>query len=159
MPCSASDGQKGEAEVLAAEEDAEIGKAMTAFMQKDLKWTHRELHDALLTAGVPVPAVPSLRNYIAALHAQYGDADTGFLPQSFHSHTIKKLKDILRILCRTGVKLGGKLAEPKAVLAQRLAHWLNRVLAAGRTQRAEQKGRQRRGPVAEQPAHGADGLG
>ena len=78
--------------MLAAEEDAEIGKAMTAFMRKDLKWTHRELHDALLTAGTSVPSAPSLRNYIAALHAQYGDAGTGFLPQSFHSHTKKSSK-------------------------------------------------------------------
>ena len=34
VPCSASDEEKGEAEVLAAAEDAEIGKAMTAFMKK-----------------------------------------------------------------------------------------------------------------------------
>ena len=69
--------------------------------------------------------------YISALHAQYGNSDMGFLPQSFHSHT-KKIQDKLRILGRTGTKLGGTLADPKGVLAQRLAHWLNRVLAAGR---------------------------
>ena len=131
-PGSASVEETDEAEVLAAEEDVEIGKAMAAFIRKDLKWTHRELHDALLTAGVSVPSVPSLRNYIAALHAQYGDADTGFLPQSFHSHTKKKIQEILRILGRTGTKLGGTLSDSKGVLAQRLAHWLNRVLAAGR---------------------------
>ena len=131
-PGSASVEETGEAEVLAAEEDVEIGKAMAAFIRKDLKWTHRELHDALLTAGVSVPSVPSLRNYIAALHAQYGDADTVFLPQSFHSHTKKKIQEILRILGRTGTKLGGTLSDSKGVLAQRLAHWLNRVLAAGR---------------------------
>ena len=79
--------------MLAAEEDAEIGKAMTAFIRKDLKWTHRELHDALVTAGVSVPSAPSMRNYIAALHAQYGNADTGFLPQSFPSHTKKDSGD------------------------------------------------------------------
>ena len=101
-------------------------------MTKDLKWTHRELHDVLLTAGISVPSAPSMRNYIAALHAQYGNADTGFLQQSFQSHTKRKLQDILRILGRTGTKLGGRLADPKGVLAQRLAHWLNRVLAAGR---------------------------
>ena len=84
---SASAEEKGEAEVLAEEEDAGIGEAMAAFIRKDLKWTHRELHDALLTAGVTVPSVPSTRNYIAALHAQYGDSETGFLSQSFHSHT------------------------------------------------------------------------
>ena len=37
VPGSASDEEKGEAEVLAAEEDAEIGKAMTAFMKKGLE--------------------------------------------------------------------------------------------------------------------------
>ena len=61
VPCSASDGEKGEAQVLAAEEDAEIGQAMTAFMKKDLKWTHRELHDVLLTVGISVPSAPSKR--------------------------------------------------------------------------------------------------
>ena len=86
--------EKGEAEVLAEEEDAGIGEAMAAFIRKDLKWTHRELHDALLTAGVSVPSVPSMRNYIAALHAQYGDSDTGFLPQSFHSHTKKRFETL-----------------------------------------------------------------
>ena len=70
--------------------------------------------------------------YISALHAQYGNSDMGFLPQSVHSHTKQKLQEILRILGRTGTKLGGKLADPKGVLAQRLAHWLNRVVAAGR---------------------------
>ena len=93
--------------MLAAEEGAEIGKAMTAFMRKDLKWTHRELHDALLTAGISVPSAPSMVTYISALHAQYGNSDMGFLPQSFHSHTKQKLQDILRVLGRTGTKLGG----------------------------------------------------
>ena len=99
--------------MLAAEEDAEIGKAMTAFIRRDLKWTHRELHDALVTAGVSVPSAPSMRNYIAALHAQYSNADTDFLPQSFHRHTKEKLKDILRILGRTGTNLGGKLKDSR----------------------------------------------
>ena len=131
-PGSASAEDKDEAQVLEEEEDAAIDKAMVAFMRHDLKWTHRELHDALLTAGVSVPLVPSMRNYIAALHAQYGHADTGFLPQAFHSHTKTKIQGILRILGRTGAKLGGTLADAKGVLAQRLAHWLNRVLEAGR---------------------------
>ena len=65
--------------MLAAEEDAEIGQAMKAFMTKDLKWTHQELHDVLLTAGISVPSAPSMVTYISALHAQYGNSDTGFL--------------------------------------------------------------------------------
>ena len=60
---------------------------MVAFMRKDMKWTHRELHDAVLVAAIAVPPVPSMRHYLAALYTQYGDADTGFLPQSFHTHT------------------------------------------------------------------------
>ena len=35
-------------------------------------------------------------------------------------------------MSRAGAKLGGKLGETKAVLAERLAHWLNLVLDAGR---------------------------
>ena len=76
--------------------------------------------------------VPSIRNYVSTLHAQYGNADAGFLPQSFRSHTKDKLQRILRILGRTGLKLGGKMSDKKSVLAERLARWLNRVLAAGR---------------------------
>ena len=85
-----------------------------------------------MAAGVAVPLVPSMPNYVATSHAQYGDADTGFLPQSFHSHKKTKLQGVLRILSRAGAKLGGKLGETKAVLAERLAHWLNLVLDAGR---------------------------
>ena len=33
---------------------------------------------------------------------------------------------------RTGSKLGGKLNDQKSVLAERLAHWLNRAVDAGR---------------------------
>ena len=93
---------------------------------------YKRQHDALLTAGVSIPSVPSMRNYVAALHAQYGNSDTGFLPQSFHSHAKVKLQDILRILSRTGAKLGGKVSDNKPVLAERLAYWLNRVLDAAR---------------------------
>ena len=101
-------------------------------MHKQMRWTHKELHDALLVAGVSVPAIPSMRNYFAALHAQYGNTDTGFLPQSFQSHKKEKLKEILRIFARTGTRLGGKLDDQKKVLSERLAYWLNRVVDAGR---------------------------
>ena len=116
------------------EQDAEarIDKAIVEFMTKQMRWTHRDLHDALLAAGVAVPPSPSMRNYLSCLHAQYGDADTGFLPQSFSTHAIAKLKEILRILARGGAKLGGTMRDRKHVLAQRLAHWLNRAIDAGR---------------------------
>ena len=80
-------------------------------MRKRFKLSHRELHDALLAAGVAVPLVPSMPNYVATLHAQYGDADTGFMPQSFHSHAKVRLQKLLKILSRAGAKLGGKPSE------------------------------------------------
>ena len=46
--------------------------------------------------------------------------------------TKAKLQDILRILARGGAKLGSRLTDKKKVLAQRLAHWLNRAIEAGR---------------------------
>ena len=82
----------------------------------------------------------SMWNYIATRHAQYGHADAGFLPQSFKTHTKAKLQSILRILSRTGLKLGGKMSDKKGVLAERLARWLNRVLAAGREVPGEASG-------------------
>ena len=106
-----------EADEEEAAENENIEKAMVAFMRKRFEWSNRELHDALLAAGVAVPFVPSMPNYVAKLYAQYGDADTGFMPQSLHSHAKVGLQRILRILSRAGAKLGGKLAEPKAVLA------------------------------------------
>ena len=102
---------RGEAAVMEEEENNKIQEAMVVFIRKDLKWTHRELHDALLVAGIAVPSVPSIRNYIAALYAQYGSADAGFFPQSFKSHTTDKRQRILRILGRTGLQLGGKMSD------------------------------------------------
>ena len=131
-PVSDSAEVRDEAAVLEDDENEKIREAMVAFIRKDLKWTHRELHDALLVARVAVPPTPSMQNYISALYAQYGSADAGFLPQNFQSHAKPKLQSILRILSRTGLKLGGKISDKKGVLAERLARWLNRVLAAGR---------------------------
>ena len=102
-----------EADEQEAAENEDIEKAMVAFMRKRLRWSHKELHDALLSAGVAVPLVPSMPNYVAALHAQYGDADTGFMPQSFHSHKKAKLQEVLKILSRAGAKLGGKMTDTK----------------------------------------------
>ena len=131
-PVSDSVEVRDEAAALEEDENNKVEEAMVAYIRKVLKWTHRELHDALLVAGVAVPPSPSIRNYISALFAQYGNADAGFLPQSFKTHTKAKLQSILRILSRTGLKLGGKMSDKKGVLAERLARWLNRVVAAGR---------------------------
>ena len=38
-------------------EDMEIRARMKSFMQTRLKWSHRELHDALLYAGLDIPTV------------------------------------------------------------------------------------------------------
>ena len=85
-PVSDSAEVRDEAAVLEDDENEKIREAMVAFIRKDLKWTHRELHDALLVARVAVPPTPSMQNYISALYAQYGSADAGFLPQNFQSH-------------------------------------------------------------------------
>ena len=97
-PVSDSPELRDEAAVVEEEENNKIQEAVGAFIRKGLKWTHRELHDALLVAGVAVPSVPSIRNYVAALHTQFGNAGAGFLPQSFRSHTQDKLQRNLRIL-------------------------------------------------------------
>ena len=44
---------------------------------------------------------------------------------------------MLKCLSRTGLKLGGKLADKKNVLAERLAFWLNEVVEAGRKTRSQ----------------------
>ena len=108
-------------------EDAAIRERMRHFLKHDLKWGHTELHDALIAAGVHLPTRPSLMNYFIVLHIQFGNDQTGFLPQSQQSHSIKRLKAVLIILKRTGSKLGGRVTEKKDVLSQRLAHWLNQV--------------------------------
>ncbi|MBM4179915.1 MAG: hypothetical protein FJ211_11410, partial [Ignavibacteria bacterium] len=107
-------------------------KKMDYHMRCRLKWTHRELHDAVHIAGLDVPGRPSLLGYFRALHSQFGDLQVGFLPQSLHTHTKATLQSLLRCLGRTGVKLGGKLSDKKNILAERVAFWLNQVVEAGR---------------------------
>ena len=46
-PVSDSAESRDGAAVLEDEENDKIGEAMVAFIRKELKWTHRELHDAL----------------------------------------------------------------------------------------------------------------
>ena len=87
-------------------EDMEIRARMESFMQTRLKWSHRELHDALLYAGLDTPTRPSMVNYFSTLHMQFGDSKVGFLPQALPSHTKSRIQDILRCLSRTGVTFG-----------------------------------------------------
>ena len=93
------------------DDEARTDKAIVEFMRKQMKWAHRDIHDAFLAAGVAVPSVPSMRNYLASLRALYGDADTGFLPRSFSSHNKTNVQYILRILARGGAKLGGRPSD------------------------------------------------
>ena len=115
-----------------SEEDADIQRRMKDYMTKTLKWTHKELHDAVVIAGISAPETPSMFNYFAALHLQFGDDKSGFLPQNWQSHTKQRIQDVLRCLARTGLKIAGKLLEKNGVLAERLAHWLNNVMEEGR---------------------------
>ena len=112
--------------------DEAIHARMKNFMLTKLKWTHRELHDAVLSAKMGVPCRPSLMNYFNALRVQFGDATIGFLPQAHQSHTKKILQEVLRSLAKSGIKLGGKLTDAKPVLAERLARWLAKVVEMGR---------------------------
>ena len=124
----ASDGQA----LPAPSDETAIRKRMKDFMQTRLKWTHRELHDALLSAGLNTPAQPSLVNYFNVLRLQFGNSKVGFLPQAAQSHTKTRIQSVLRCLGRSGLKLGGKFTDPKPVLADRLSHWLGQVMEAGR---------------------------
>ena len=134
-PGTASSKDPGEAHensCVLSEEDADIQNRMKEYMMKSLKWSHKELHDALVIAGMSAPKTPSMVNYLAALQHQFGDDKFGFLPQNWQGHSKHRIQEVLRCLRRTGLKLGGKLGDKKNVLAERLAHWLNKVLGAGR---------------------------
>ena len=77
------------------------------------------------------PEVPSMMNYYSSLAGQVGDASMAAFAQNAKSHTKARLTEILRILSRTGHKLGG-ITGSKQVLAERLAKVLAWVLDAGR---------------------------
>ena len=96
-----------------SEEDVGIQSRMKDYMTKSLKWTHKELNDAVVIAGISAPETPSMVNYFAALHHQFGDDKLGFLPQNWQSHTKQRIQDVLRCLGRTGLKLGWQLSEKR----------------------------------------------
>ncbi len=99
-----------------SEEDADIQNRMKEYMMKSLKWSHKELHDALVSAGMSAPEPASMVHYLAALHHQFGDDKLGFLPQNWQSHSKRRIQEVLRCLRRTGLKLGGKLGDRKMFL-------------------------------------------
>ena len=82
-----------------------IHSRMRRFLLSSAKWTHRELHDAVLAAGFDAPPSPSLLNYFGTLLKQYGDSQSGFLPQNSQSHSKKRVQNVLQILQRTGSML------------------------------------------------------
>ena len=127
----AASQQHSEVPRLSAE-DASVRARMRKCLTLDLKWGHSELHDALVAAGLNMPSRPSLINYFTILHTQFANDQVGFLPQSQQSHCTQRVRAVLSILRRTGTKLGGRLSDKKAVLIQRLSHWLSKVVEVGR---------------------------
>ena len=59
-------------------DDGSIRKQMKYFMTGKLKWAHRDLRDALVSAGLSVPTRPSLLNYFNTLRLQFSDPKAGF---------------------------------------------------------------------------------
>ena len=56
-----SDDKPGSA---STDEEADIREHMKNFMLHKLKWTHKELHDAVVLAGISPPQTPSPVNYL-----------------------------------------------------------------------------------------------
>ena len=121
-------------DVRALEETQEkLREASLAFMRTQMKWSHKELHDAVVTATIATPSTPSMYNYLLALHNQFGDPQIARLPQSEQSHKKSILRSVLQVMARNGAKLGGKYKDNKPVQAERLAYWINKVFMAGQS--------------------------
>ena len=73
---------------------------MKEFMGTKLKWTHKDLHDAVLSAGIGVPTRPSLLNYFTALRLQFGDSKVGFFAsgasEPYEKNGIRMFCNVLR---------------------------------------------------------------
>ena len=110
-----------------------IRNQMKYYMKSKLRWSNRALHDASVWAGLNTPSRPSLLNYFNTLRLQFSDPKAGFLPQTYQSHTKPRILAVLKCLSNAGLKIGGKMADPKSVLMERLAYWLDQVIQAGRT--------------------------
>ena len=126
-PAPGSGGQPTDEDVDARE----IRDRMRQFMRKDLHWEEKDLHDAVVLAGMAAPHTPSVLEYYKSLRQLYGASANAFLPQNAKTHTKARVIDVLRVLSRGGARLGG-LAGSKTVLAQRLATVLSWVIDAGR---------------------------
>ena len=86
-------------------EEAEIQSRMKEYMMETLRWSHKELHDCVVTAGICAPGKPSNVKYLVALHKQVGDDKAGFLLQNWQSHSKQRIQEVLRCFSRTGLKL------------------------------------------------------
>ena len=109
----------------------DVRRNIRNFMRGRLKWTETELHDAVLELGMSAPARPSMVEYFNLLVQNLADPSQASYVQNKNTHTCRSLRNILRILSRTGAKLGG-LKGAKDVLAQRLADRLKFILEIGR---------------------------
>ena len=115
-------------------DDETVGDCQTNMiqtMQRSFKWSQRDLHDAVISARLALPGHLDLLGYFTVLHQAFGENSEAFMPQNSKSHTAARLKAVLKILSRSGARLG-KLQDKKQVLAQRLAYWLQKVFEAGR---------------------------
>jgi hypothetical protein len=122
---------EADADVGAGVDEIEIRSAIYNYMHKELRWTEKELHDALVTAGIPAPQEPTLLEYHKVLHDCFGDSKKAFCPQNQRTHSKSRMEQILKILSRTSTNLGGTKGTKK-VLSERLAKVLDTVIEAGR---------------------------
>ena len=80
---------------------------MTRYMTHELKWTQKELHDAVVRSDMTVPQRTSLLDYFHMLHRQFENKQYASLPQSSKTHTKDIYSAVLKILSRTGARLSG----------------------------------------------------
>ena len=70
-------------------------------------------------------------SYFHLLYHQFENKHHASLPQSGKTHTKEILQGVLKILSRTGLRLGGWSAS-RAVLVERISTWVNIVVEKGR---------------------------
>ena len=121
------------------EDAVESRAAMSRYMMRELKWTQKELHDAVVLSGMAVPYRATMLGYFHLLHRQFENKQYASLPQSSKSHTKRIFQGVLKVLSRTGARLGGWTAT-RTILAERLAIWMNVVVEKGRASQTRDLG-------------------
>ena len=76
--------------VTASQDAADIGTAMCNYMMRELKWSHKELHDAVVFSGMTVPYHVSMLSYSHLLYQQFENKHHASLLQSGKIHTSKQ---------------------------------------------------------------------